>query len=501
MFSRNRCPFRHSAAASLMVLLASAAASAQCLQIFPVSQGGRIPANPGTTTGTATFTFDVTLPPSTLVDLTVRLDIVHTWTEDLRMTLTPPGGTPIALVTHRGGVPAFGDFDGTLLRSSAAVAIGAGPPGAAPPFVGSFRPESPFTPLLGTDPAGTWTLTITDIYFGDYGRLYGEGDAAFETRRPPMGGTSLEIITLPAAGYPANVRFAGLPGMPPFFPDIQAAHDASAPGDVVVVAPGIHPSFQVTKALRILPCLDGTVTIDTTAGPVGIQVAATSSSSAVVLAGMTVGSPGVPGPAIAIQNATALVVLDALEVAVAAPADALVATASTKVLLQDVTLPGTLRAVQSRVEILDGSVPAVVALQGSHVRHGGLAGVGVQTDPSSTAVAVAGTFPDLGFPRHVRLGQAFPMVLRGEPFAPWFLGVAAAFDDFALPGIEMRLHIDVPTLGVFAAGAFDANGDALLPLAVPPEPALAGLHLPFQALAAGAAGGRLSETRELLILP
>jgi len=115
--------------------------------------------------GPATLTFSVVAPFAVVLDLDVNIDMVHSWTEDLDITLTsPPGTGPISvlLCNHRGSVPAFGNFNDTYFDDAAAVSIAAGPPAAVPPFAGPVRPESPLAAFNGIDPTGVWTLTIND---------------------------------------------------------------------------------------------------------------------------------------------------------------------------------------------------------------------------------------------------------------------------------------------------------------------------------------------------
>lgn len=172
--------------------------SARADLIVPVDAGGRIPAAPGTTTGQAVFTFTVIGADPFLPAVDVNLDVVHTWTEDLEIMLTSPTGASVQLFYHRGGVPEFHDFDDTLFDDDAARYLYEG----APPWAGSFKPEEEPDPpqqslglskFIGINPNGVWTLTIDDIYAGDYGYLYRYDDGPFETRRDVLSGTYLRI--------------------------------------------------------------------------------------------------------------------------------------------------------------------------------------------------------------------------------------------------------------------------------------------------------------------
>ncbi|MDX2146237.1 MAG: S8 family serine peptidase [Planctomycetota bacterium] len=91
-----------------------------------------------------------------ILDVNVRLNINHTYTQDLEISLISPGGTQVLLVNRRGG---SGDnFTGTLLDDEATTLISTG----AAPFTGSFRPDTPLSAFDGVSAAGFWTLLIND---------------------------------------------------------------------------------------------------------------------------------------------------------------------------------------------------------------------------------------------------------------------------------------------------------------------------------------------------
>jgi hypothetical protein len=199
---------RHAATIVFLALFTGAAAAAPI--IVGVDAGGRVPTNPSATWGPATFTFTVMAAPFEVVlDLDINIDMVHSWTEDLDITLTSPdppgpaGPISVLLFNHRGSVPAFADLNDTYFDDDAANPISAG----VPPFAGPFRPENPLVAFNGLDPHGIWTLTINDSYFGDYGWLYRAGDPIFERRRAPLDGTYLRIVVPEPAS--AVLLFAG----------------------------------------------------------------------------------------------------------------------------------------------------------------------------------------------------------------------------------------------------------------------------------------------------
>jgi subtilisin-like proprotein convertase family protein len=101
-----------------------------------------------------------------VADVNVTMNITHTWDEDLVITLTPPGGSPITLAAGLGG---SGDnFATTTFDDETTTSIVAG----FPPFNGTFRPQSPLSQADIGDAGGTWTLTLTDTFPAeDHGTL------------------------------------------------------------------------------------------------------------------------------------------------------------------------------------------------------------------------------------------------------------------------------------------------------------------------------------------
>ncbi len=97
--------------------------------------------------------------------LRVRVNITHTFDQDLAFTLTGPGGQTAQLANRRGG---SGDnYTGTVFDDNAATPIS----GGTAPFTGTFRPETPLSTFLNRSAAGTWTLRVADVLGEDIGTL------------------------------------------------------------------------------------------------------------------------------------------------------------------------------------------------------------------------------------------------------------------------------------------------------------------------------------------
>ncbi|WCO01922.1 zinc-dependent metalloprotease [Psychroserpens ponticola] len=92
-----------------------------------------------------------------VTDVNVTVNITHTWTDDLEITLTSPSGTVVDLIFDEGD-------DGDDLINTTFDQEGVDGPitGASPPFTGSFLPEGDLSTIYGETSGGDWVLTIVD---------------------------------------------------------------------------------------------------------------------------------------------------------------------------------------------------------------------------------------------------------------------------------------------------------------------------------------------------
>jgi len=104
-----------------------------------------------------------------LSSMTLYVEILHTFPADMDITLTSPGGTVLNITSDNGG----GNdnvFNGTTFdwdsTDNVTDHVYANVTVATP-----LSPETGMDNLLGQDPNGTWTLTITDDLGGDTGTL------------------------------------------------------------------------------------------------------------------------------------------------------------------------------------------------------------------------------------------------------------------------------------------------------------------------------------------
>ncbi len=117
----------------------------------------RIPFEEGQTQGTTSSFIDVT-DTRQIIDVNVKLDITHTFTQDLEISLIGPDNTTVILVNRRGG---DGDnFTDTILDDEAPAnkLIST----ASAPFTGVFRPDESLGAFDGKSATGRWTLVVRD---------------------------------------------------------------------------------------------------------------------------------------------------------------------------------------------------------------------------------------------------------------------------------------------------------------------------------------------------
>ncbi|MBE9110432.1 proprotein convertase P-domain-containing protein [Nodosilinea sp. LEGE 07298] len=112
-----------------------------------------------------TSTIDVANISGSLQRISVTINLVHTYTSDLRISLSAPSGESVLLVGNAGS---NGDnFFDTTFDDGAGISISQG----IAPFQGTFQPQQPLAQLLDSDPNGTWALQIQDEAFMDGGFL------------------------------------------------------------------------------------------------------------------------------------------------------------------------------------------------------------------------------------------------------------------------------------------------------------------------------------------
>jgi subtilisin-like proprotein convertase family protein len=172
----------------------------------------------GPNPGTVTDTIEVSgtgqaFGPGT--QLQVCVDITHSFSEDLVLTLEAPNGAQVLLAADEpGSILGSVNYTDTCFATFATTSIVV----ANSPLTGTWRPEGNFAAFEGSPIDGPWTLIVEDTTSNDGGTLLGwslqvpvEGitfpDGSVQVSAPPDG-HSLDS----AGGVPANVVFVDKDG-------------------------------------------------------------------------------------------------------------------------------------------------------------------------------------------------------------------------------------------------------------------------------------------------
>jgi subtilisin-like proprotein convertase family protein len=134
-----------------------------CSHVF--DNNTRMPIDPGQANTITSSIETGNLGGMVVEDLTVMVDIDHTWDNDLKITLVGPDSTSVVLVDSEGGDR--DGFDHTAFDESAPQSIRQG----SAPYRGTFRPEESLAGFQGKLLTGTWTLKIEDQASQDGGTL------------------------------------------------------------------------------------------------------------------------------------------------------------------------------------------------------------------------------------------------------------------------------------------------------------------------------------------
>ncbi len=110
--------------------------------------------------------------------VSVTINVDHSYTSDLEISLLGPAGQRVLLVKSTGG--SGNNFRDTTFNDGSNSSISQ----AFPPFRGVFRPNESLGVFKNLDPNGTWALEIKDRAFEDGGSLY-QWSLAITTEKVP----------------------------------------------------------------------------------------------------------------------------------------------------------------------------------------------------------------------------------------------------------------------------------------------------------------------------
>lgn len=98
-----------------------------------------------------------------IIDIDVKVNIAHTYDEDLTLILIHPDGREVILIQNQGG--SDNNFDATVFDAEASTPIQSG----SPPFSGAFRPLGDLSVFYNSSAQGNWRFKVIDNATQDTG--------------------------------------------------------------------------------------------------------------------------------------------------------------------------------------------------------------------------------------------------------------------------------------------------------------------------------------------
>ena len=245
------------------------AAQAQSASQFSNTTTGAIADNTCGTGNTITRTFSVTVNVK-LTDINLGVLLAHTYRGDLRITLTSPAGTTIAMITNVG---ASRDNLNVLFDDAASASISThtsldDTSTGAPPYSRTFAPQSPLAGFNNQNSLGTWTLGICDsqaVDIGTFNRadLYVAGHQAdlslamTSSAATPLTGSNMTFTLTAASAAGSTTTATGIAAsdlLPSGLTFVSASGSGSyTPGSGVwtigSLAPGASGSLTITATV------------------------------------------------------------------------------------------------------------------------------------------------------------------------------------------------------------------------------------------------------------
>ncbi len=222
-----------------------------------------------------------------LLDVDVTINVPHTWSNDLDMTLTSPSGTVVTLTTDNGSSN-DNVFAGTTFDDDS------NPAGQVPYTTNNgmvtdhaylnltvatpLTPEEPLATFFGEDPNGTWTLRAVDDVGGDIGTIVSWSLAMTALTAPPgvlnfTGSSGTVNLPIPdGSGVPA-VSTIAIAGAGTYICDVDVTvtipHTWSNDLDVTLTSPtGTVVTLTSDNGSDFIDVYEGT-TFDDDANPAG----------------------------------------------------------------------------------------------------------------------------------------------------------------------------------------------------------------------------------------
>ena len=119
------------------------------------------------TSGAPTVNSTITIPTAnniSITDLSVTLNISHTYISDLTVTLISPANTEVILFSNK----CSSSNDAVATFSTSGITLTCG---TSPAISGNFLPQQSFNAFVGENSQGVWTLRVSDAYNQDGGEI------------------------------------------------------------------------------------------------------------------------------------------------------------------------------------------------------------------------------------------------------------------------------------------------------------------------------------------
>jgi subtilisin-like proprotein convertase family protein len=218
--------------------------------------------------GTPTITSSLVIPATgNIIDINVtNLNITHTWTEDLVIRITSPGGTTVELVNAICGDNNNMNLNFDSQSGNTYASIPCPPTGG-----GTYQPLESLDAFNGQAANGTWTLTVLDQANQDGGSLNSWGITVCVQSATPLTATASSTDVSCNNGSNGSITVSASGGTPPYQYSLEGGGYVSS-GNFTGLAAGTY-SVTVRDAQNATTSVSVTIT-----QPTGINITPSSSN-------------------------------------------------------------------------------------------------------------------------------------------------------------------------------------------------------------------------------
>jgi hypothetical protein len=272
-----------------------------------------------------------------------------------------------------------------------------------------------------------------------------------------------------AAAYGASLPSGVVRVGPSGFANLDVALAAAPQGAThwtVILEPGSYPSFTVDASapgeLRIVGDGMGTVSIDTSTGPILVQDR--GPEQVVELRGLQLGQATSDASALRVVDCEGVVLLDQCEIQSTTSWPGLHVSSSSRLVVQRCSLSGIpgLQLDQNANAVLTKShVAGIILRDQARLQSCEVVNTGaLDIESSSIYLALAGMQPEIETPAFVGSDQPHQITVRGRPFDPYQMFVSLGSQYLEIPPHELPLLLHLGTLHPFSSGVTNGLGTA-----------------------------------------